>query len=384
MDESQLVENAKLAGLEYLGDATETSDRTYRSYRFVACGHVQDIIYLTVGKHKHQCKTCWREQIIETAKERGLEYLGDGDKPEYGKYRFIKCGHIQDICRQTVKHGTFKCQSCFVEHLNKQANAVGLEYVEKYRYTQYRKYRFIKCGHTKLLRVAQLKSGNIVCKACQYNEQSSTDGLEFVKDYGKHDLRKQFRFTKCGHTIDITLKQLRERKIVCRECEMLSATKKLKDAGIVSVERVGNGKTFIGTCKKCKTVRTIHNINREIKPCRQCKLVDEATTAGLELVGECDHKGYRMYRVMKCGHLQKIAIYNVRIGSYSCHQCFDEQLTYEASNHGLQFVGRCGLTGGLRRYRFIECGHVQDISLLAVRAGRVRCDKCYNNQNHSE
>jgi len=113
--------------------------------------------------------------------------------------------------------------------------------------------------------------------------------------------------------------------------------------------------------------------------CLAAKLNDEAANAGLRLLGPGKTSATRKYAVIACGHEREIQVTHVRRGNYRCPACGDTKTRQEATETGLELLGP-GRTAHLRRYRFQDCGHEQELHVSAVRDGRVRCQTCLSSR----
>ena len=61
------------------------------------------------------------------AADRGLILLNiDQPKNKYRVYRFIDCKHTQEISLQEVRRGKFKCRTCFLNKIKKEAKERNL------------------------------------------------------------------------------------------------------------------------------------------------------------------------------------------------------------------------------------------------------------------
>lgn len=90
-----------------------------------------------------------------------------------------------------------------------------------------------------------------------------------------------------------------------------------------------------------------------------------------KIIGKGRDANYRVYQ-LACGHEQEITIRNMRTGSYSCLACTEIRLREECKPHRLT-DNPCK-----PRYRVyeLECGHVQEIRIDAIRENRYTCREC--------
>ena len=219
------------------------------------------------------------------------------------------------------------------EKLRKEAASVGLELIGSGRDCTYRLYKFFDCGHevelkTSNVRLAKKKYTCSVCTSEKLRKEARAAGLTLIGD-GKTSYFKTYKFNSCGHEQEIGTPEVRRGKFACQSC--------LKE-----------------------------------------KHEAEAKAAGLILVGKLDGptKNRRVYRFKDCGHEKTIRISDVRKGRFTCRVCnpkasFDK----EAEREGLQLIGS-GRNAHYRKYRFVDCGHEQEIAISAVRSGFFKCFEC--------
>ena len=107
----KLEQEAKAVGLTMLGAG---KNAFYSTYRFDACNHEQEIHTSRVrkGKVHFRCRQCQLDKIKDEAKDAGLTLLGAGRNGRYRTYRFNACGHEQEIQTGDVRRGYFICNIC--------------------------------------------------------------------------------------------------------------------------------------------------------------------------------------------------------------------------------------------------------------------------------
>ncbi|CAM0079050.1 hypothetical protein VPHK567_0159 [Vibrio phage K567] len=211
-----------------------------------------------------------------------------------------------------------------VERWKEEARENGLEYLVKVNNHE-AIYRFINCQHEQKLRPGNIRLGHFKCSTCQdekLHEEASECGLEYV--YRVKDGVSTYRFIKCEH-----VHELRH-------------------------DNVRNGHV------KCST-------------CQDERLHEEASECGLEHVSRVKNN-VSTYRFIKCEHVHELRHDNVRNGHVKCSTCQDNRWSEEASKRGLEHVSR--VKNNVSTYRFIKCGHIQDIRRDNVRSGRFLCNTC--------
>jgi len=107
--DTKLDREADKAGLRLIGKG---KNKAFRTYEFVTCGHVKEIATSSVRDETFHCDICFWDDIRMLLKERGLEIVGSGKKATNREFRFLRCGHVQDIALKSAKDGSFVCHEC--------------------------------------------------------------------------------------------------------------------------------------------------------------------------------------------------------------------------------------------------------------------------------
>ena len=266
---------------------------------------------------------------IEEAEAVGLTLIGVGINRYSRTYRFDDCGHEQEIDLGRVRENSFRCNQCLQDKLNEEAKAVGLTLIGAGRNKFYRTYRIDRCGHEQEAQPSSVRRGKKpICNQCQQdklNEEAKAVGLTLIGT-GRDYRYRVYHFDECGHEQEIRI------DYVCKS-------------------------TF-----KCNQ-------------CFQDKLDEEAKTAGLTLIGSGRNADYRTYRFDECGHEQEIQTTHVRNSNPQCNQCFQDKLVEEAKTAELTLIGS-GRNVHYRTYRFNKCKHEQEIQLNHVRENNFICNTC--------
>ena len=112
--EETLINEAKKENLTVI----EKSSRASRIYRFNACGHTQKIYIHTVRNRETRCNTCYNKKILSKLHKEafiaGVKLLGEAQnkKSSYREYKILDCGHIQDIGTKEIRNHSFLCSIC--------------------------------------------------------------------------------------------------------------------------------------------------------------------------------------------------------------------------------------------------------------------------------
>ncbi len=104
------------------------------------------------------------------------------------------------------------------------------------------------------------------------------------------------------------------------------------------------------------------------------KHVIEATTAGLELVGDSEKRGCKRYKVVSCGHEIITQPSHVRRNHWSCTTCDTNKVVQLGAKLGLEYLGP-GIRSGSGLYK-LPCGHVKSKSYQQLRKESFSCDSC--------
>lgn len=103
----------------------------------------------------------------------------------------------------------------------------------------------------------------------------------------------------------------------------------------------------------------------------------EALNADLELMGWTGRDGYRIYRFIKCGHLQEIHTGHVRNKTLACKQCLLDKHAAEATSAGFTLLGPAiAHNRTYRRYRCNGCGSEREYQVSGIRGNTARCWVC--------
>jgi len=284
---SSCVENKYNALLLNLGlELLEKLNKDVQSYRVVSCGHILTLRRASLNKQKtFTCKTCQDIQTEKLYTLRGVELISDStnSRSQHKLFRFVSCGHTQSIDKVLIKRDTFRCQQCYDNELATQAFSSGFELIGpstkedcKNNY-DYRKYKRIECGHTRDIGVASVRSGIVGCIVCddiRFNQEAVEAGFELVgpsQDGKGH--KRQYKYIKCGHTINVTPAALRRRGDECPECRELGWS-------------------------------------------------STAENLGIELLADDQSKaGYKIYK-LQCGHEHSFRMSHISCGYFKCSTCF--------------------------------------------------------------
>ena len=313
-------------------------------YECPQCGQhilirVETVRKLANGKTKklYDCPHCKQSDYTEQAMQNGLEIIGEDNNSHYLTYKFRACGHVQRLQKQAVKKSEFKCQTCYDERLEREANRRNLTIIGKGRERNYRLYENTDCHHRYELTTSHVRlAGEISdepypCNICIYEQQILDAKATGLILYGKSSRigakNKSYLYhAECGHSLERRADQIRLGDWKCRAC--------------------------IDT-----------------------KLSGEAETAGVSLIGKGRDKAFRTYEFKNCGHVKEITTASIRNGTFHCEICFWDGVDDVLTKRGLKVIDK-GAKIGSRLFMLIGCGHIQDIDLQSAKGGTFVCHEC--------
>lgn len=219
-------QEAYALGLVLLGKAeADRGSRSscYKSY-LLPCGHKQDLQPSHVRLGTFTCKSCFVENLISSAEERGLTYIGPLNNPitPYDKmcsvYFFKSCGHKVVMGNSNIKKGKERvCKICRENSLILSAKEHGLTFVEHIN-KQKSLWRFDSCGHDKVIAHSCILKKNSVCRLCQeeqYAKDAEVDGLTYLGIPKNGDFSYRHYKLPCGCERDIRMSHVRNSNWCC-------------------------------------------------------------------------------------------------------------------------------------------------------------------------
>ena len=244
--QEKLVQEAEENGLEIVGKSDKGV--AYKRYKFKKCGHFQDIRMSHVRENCFECKTC-KENIYKLeATAKSLELVGEPvvkQKAGFRKYRFSSCDHEMDISISAVRRGNFKCTTCYNNRLDKEAFSAGLEIVgHSKKGSRYRVYKFISCGHEQEIRLDQVFSKQLKCNCCyedRLRNEANLAGFDLVNGGVKGDTR-EYQCRLCGHHSEFTTTNVRNNSVRCLNCLQNTRVGTASEAGVEFVGKSNSRK----------------------------------------------------------------------------------------------------------------------------------------------
>ena len=336
------ISEAQAAGLKLI-----SRDREYPNSMIYECPGCEAQVRIRIetvrnlaqskGAKSYDCENCKLTAYEGQAAEAGLVILGPANDTHYLRYKFIDCGHDQEITKASVKKREFTCQTCLDDKLEAEANRRSLTIVGKGSNSNYRLYRNTRCEHqyelvTSHVRLAgDRKEQPYPCPTCLYLQRVEEAKAAGLLLYGvtrrKGQKNKSYLYqAQCGHSIERRVDQIRNGDWRCQACT-------------------------------------------------DAKLDQEAEKADLLLVGKGSDKAYRTYQFRECGHVKEITTASVRNGTFHCDVCFWGDVDGILNRRGLKILDR-GKKGDSRLFQFLDCGHIQEIELQKAKDGSFVCHEC--------
>ena len=191
----------------------------------------------------------------------------------------------------------------------KEAEVRGLELISHEPEIKFLKlYKFIKCGHTQLIQTGHVRNTNFSCKQCKEIEQTSllySNGLEIIEEKPTSNPNyKKFKFLSCGHTRTATLQSAKDNEISCKECQTAKNRELASRNSFEFIRRCPDDYRYAFYKLKCGHERRtqIGNANRGICSCNICKTsyTDSKSSVYLLKIQIKD------YEILKIGFTSKI------------------------------------------------------------------------------
>ena len=171
---------AKKKNLTFLGKGRNND---YKRYSFDDCGHVRDIRPSLLKESTPICFTCLESSRLSDAKALQLTIIGkssDGDTYKT-RYKFIECGHQENIYRSSVKNGYARCSKCYEDKFLTEADEAGLILIGLGKNGNYRTYKFKRCEHEQQIQLIHVRNKNFVCNICTETSRDLPSNIYALK-----------------------------------------------------------------------------------------------------------------------------------------------------------------------------------------------------------
>lgn len=178
---------AGIRGLELISH--EYSIKTLKLYKFKNCGHTQLIQPGHVRNGNFLCKTCRNIQQTDLLLSNGLQIIDEQptDNPNYKLFKFLNCGHTKVATLGSAKDNEISCKDCQIVKIRERSSSNDFEFIRRcpddYRYAFYK----LKCGHERRAQIGNANRGICSCNICNasyIDNKSSVYLLKIkIKDY---------------------------------------------------------------------------------------------------------------------------------------------------------------------------------------------------------
>lgn len=195
----ELKNQTESFGYELIGKVKGSVYRT----RSKGCGHEFDMYLGSIrARRTDRCPVCYEEKITEECKQFGLELIGATTTHlgQYRKYRFISCGHIIDTAPEAIRDERFECKTCINDEFLSLVEPQGLVVLPKQSYNGYRWFK-LPCGCEREIRMEHARNGNWLCGNCGDTHYTKESNLYLVKFSSEH-----FSWLKFGYAKDLEIR----------------------------------------------------------------------------------------------------------------------------------------------------------------------------------
>lgn len=248
------------------------------------------------------------------------------DETGYGRFSW-RDGDPNKHCLQNIQ-----VNATTDERLSSEAALVGLKLLGQGTKKGNRLYRFIGCGHERIIPTGDVREGSFTCRDC-YSDRLRTDAEKLGCEIVSNPLE--------GDSVDLVFKDCKHKKTVLKTDLKLD-------------------KIF---CQDCKNIRWNEALSKHNLKLLYVK------------------KGQRFVLQLPCGHIGETRSSNALRGSIVCDICQTEKWKQEAANSGLVWLSRADPeVGKKRKGRYLlPCGCEASIGYAAVREGHWKCPSCEKN-----
>lgn len=122
-----------------------------------------------------------KEKIAEECKDFGLEMIGPTTTHlgQYRKYKFVSCGHTIDTAPEAIRDNRFECKPCIEAEFLSLIEPQGLKVLPKKSSNGYRWFS-LPCGCEKI-RMEHARNGNWICGNCDDSYYTKDSNLYLVQ-----------------------------------------------------------------------------------------------------------------------------------------------------------------------------------------------------------
>lgn len=403
------ISTALEMGLEIVGQPTEeySDNIKYLFYKFIKCGHTQNIDSNLVRKGLFKCRACEQNKLEKAAEDKGLILLERAHKGTPALYRFKECNHEQRIGYDAVYRGFFKCRTCYYDNntpedkYKREAEKQCLEFIRKTE-NGHATYRKLSCGHTFDYQITAVRNSNKggygincqVCKEQEFIELINSFGIELLSKVKDKITYKRI----CGHTYKQTLTSLKSAGVVeCAECKKQDTFDRAFDNGLTvldvdKVNSVGSGVYKFNNCSHTVNLERRDILSDEPISCKICNnekfqmKLHELDISFIEFNERDKRKFTGTFNT--CGHTKlftKGDLFRRDKKRLDCPVCISEKHIREANEVGLELIGKANNNDpNYRSFKMPCCGSLQDLELTHVRNKSFNCRTCNTNRYSKE
>ena len=150
----------------------------------------------------------------------GFVYLGKSDRRNYSVVKCNVCGGVGEYVQGHIRAGKVRCNECQESKIREECSAEGFTWIEKVDKNRSRCSCNV-CGHVDVFAQANIRAGNVRCKACQNTNYKSAakDGWEFINHFCEE--RKTYVNLKhycCDDLVEVDIGNYIKGKYSCPHC----------------------------------------------------------------------------------------------------------------------------------------------------------------------
>lgn len=203
-------------GLELLYRA---NNRVY-GYYMKDCGHCSFLHYGAVRKArtKFKCSECIFQQHSTEAEAVGLELIERLGRTDYNRYVAQSCKHELTLKAGNVKRNVWACSVCNEEDYKMYRLRAGVELVDSSLVKDKMLYK-LPCGHEKRLLLSAVRENNFRCRICQdemYSKEAEAQSIQYLKDIKSHHHDYRVYRLSCGCIKEISVACVRQGAFECK------------------------------------------------------------------------------------------------------------------------------------------------------------------------
>lgn len=172
---------AEINGLQLIKHESES--KVLKLYKFTKCGHIQLIQPGHVRDKNFSCRKCKEDEQTSLLLSNGLQIIEERpiDNPNYKRFKFLNCGHTRVATLQSAKDNEISCKECQIFKIKELANINSFEFIRRcpddYRYAFYK----LKCGHERRSQIGNANRGVSCCNICKSSYVDNKSSVYLLK-----------------------------------------------------------------------------------------------------------------------------------------------------------------------------------------------------------